>query len=135
VLSVLIGLTLAVSQNFEVLFVVLVFHQTFEGLGLGARLAYTQLPGRWGRLAPPLAAIAYGVATPLGIAVGLGIRNTYAPGGATASIVSGVLDALSAGILIYTGLVEVGSSACELGRPSLTSDVSFSRTSFCSTRR
>ncbi|KIJ39728.1 hypothetical protein M422DRAFT_257561 [Sphaerobolus stellatus SS14] len=37
--SVLIGLTLAVDEDFKVLFVVLVFHQTFEGLGLGTRLA------------------------------------------------------------------------------------------------
>lgn len=43
----------------------------------------------------------------VGIAIGLGVRSTYNPGSATASIVSGVLDAFSAGILIYTGLVEV----------------------------
>jgi zinc transporter 1/2/3 len=40
------------------------------------------------------------------MAAGLGLR-TYNPAGATASIVSGVLDALSAGVLIYTGLVEL----------------------------
>ena len=39
--------------------------------------------------------------------MGLGIRSTYNPGSTTASIVSGILDAFSAGILIYTGLVEV----------------------------
>lgn len=37
--SVFVGLTLAVDPNFKVLFVVLVFHQTFEGLGVGSRLA------------------------------------------------------------------------------------------------
>lgn len=55
-----------------------------------------------------LAAIIYGLSTPVGIAVGLALRGGYDPGSPTASIVSGVLDALSAGILIYTGLVEVG---------------------------
>lgn len=45
--------------------------------------------------------------TPLGIAIGLGVRSTYNPEGTTASIVAGVLDSLSAGILIYTGLVEL----------------------------
>ena len=49
----------------------------------------------------------YGLCTPVGIAVGLGVRTTYNPGSTTASIVSGVLDAISAGILIYTGLVEL----------------------------
>ena len=49
----------------------------------------------------------YGLCTPVGIAAGLGVRTTYNPGSTTASIVSGVLDAISAGILIYTGLVEL----------------------------
>ncbi|KAL8722281.1 MAG: hypothetical protein Q9181_007521, partial [Wetmoreana brouardii] len=38
--SIFIGLTLAVAgDEFKTLYVVLVFHQTFEGLGLGSRLA------------------------------------------------------------------------------------------------
>ncbi|KAJ7208865.1 ZIP-like iron-zinc transporter [Mycena pura] len=106
--SVLIGLTLAVDEAFKPLFVVLVFHQTFEGLGLGSRLAALDLPARRGyRAVPVLAAVLYGLSTPVGIAAGLGIRTTYNPGGARASLVSGVLDALSAGVLIYTGLVEL----------------------------
>ncbi|KAJ7905981.1 ZIP-like iron-zinc transporter [Mycena leptocephala] len=104
--SVLIGLTLAVDQGFKVLFVVIVFHQTFEGLGLGSRLAFIALPPRFAYV-PVLAAIIYGLSTPVGIAVGLALRGGYDPGSPTASIVSGVLDALSAGILIYTGLVEL----------------------------
>jgi zinc transporter 1/2/3 len=35
------------------------------------------------------------------------VRTAYDPGTASASIVSGVLDAASAGILVYTGLVEL----------------------------
>lgn len=78
----------------------------FEGLGIGSRLAYMKLPPRYNYV-PLCAAIIYGLTTPLGIAVGLGVRTTYNPDSTTASIVSGVLDALSAGILMYTGLVEV----------------------------
>ncbi|PCH44132.1 Zinc/iron permease, partial [Wolfiporia cocos MD-104 SS10] len=48
-----------------------------------------------------------GCTTPIGIAAGLGVRTAYNPNGATASIVSGVLDAFSSGILIYTGPVEL----------------------------
>lgn len=71
----------------------------------------------------------YSCTTPLGIAVGLGIRETcvhsckgslrewrskltfllssrYNPDSTAASIVSGVLDATSAGILLWAGLVE-----------------------------
>lgn len=121
--SVLVGLTLAVNQSFKVLFVVLVFHrrpflflflpdlifavETFEGLGIGSRLAYMNLPPKYNWV-PVFGAALYGLTTPIGIAVGLGARTAYNPGSATATIVSGVLDSLSAGILIYTGLVEVG---------------------------
>jgi len=67
-----------------------------------------QLPQKYSYV-PIIGAILYGLMTPIGIAAGLGVRTTYNPGTATASIVSGVLDSLSAGILIYTGLVEVHS--------------------------
>jgi zinc transporter 1/2/3 len=41
------------------------------------------------------------------VAIGLGLRTTYNSGSFTANVVSGVLDSISAGILIYTGLVEL----------------------------
>ncbi|KAH9056715.1 ZIP-like iron-zinc transporter [Lactarius vividus] len=104
--SVLIGLTLAVDEGFKVLFVVIVFHQTFEGLGIGSRLAYLELPPKY-RTVPVYAAFLYGITTPLGIAVGLGVRTTYNPGSTRATAVSGILDAISAGILMYTGFVEL----------------------------
>ncbi|KAL0959151.1 hypothetical protein HGRIS_014438 [Hohenbuehelia grisea] len=104
--SVLIGLTLAVDEGFKVLFPVIVFHQTFEGLALGARLAQMQLPTRYSYV-PVVAALIFGVTSPLGIAAGLAVRTMYAPGSPTALITSGVMDSLSAGILIYTGLVEL----------------------------
>ncbi|SJL03960.1 related to ZRT2-Zinc transporter II [Armillaria ostoyae] len=104
--SVFVGLTLAVDPDFKVLFVVLIFHQTFEGLGVGSRLAYLDLPPKY-RWTPYAGAALYGLTTPIGIAAGLGVRTTYNPGSTTASIVSGTLDAFSSGILIYTGLVEL----------------------------
>lgn len=78
----------------------------FEGLGIGSRLAYMNLPERYNHV-PIIAAMLYGITTPIGIAVGLGVRSTYNPNSPTALIVSGTLDSLSSGILIYTGLVEV----------------------------
>jgi len=104
--SILIGLTLAVNDNFIILFVVIIFHQMFEGLGLGSRLAAMKLPQNYNYV-PIVAAILYGLTTPIGIAAGLGVRTTYNPDSTKALIVSGVLDSLSAGILIYTGLVEL----------------------------
>ena len=105
--SIFIGLTLAVAgEEFSTLYVVLVFHQTFEGLGLGSRLAVTPWPKskRW---TPYILGVAYAFATPIALAVGLGVRKTYLPGSQTALIVNGVFDSISAGILIYTGLVEL----------------------------
>ena len=80
--------------------------ETFEGLGVGSRLAYLQLPRKY-RWAPIFAAFLYGITTPLGIGIGLGVRTTYNPDSTHATLVSGILDSLSAGILMYTGFVEL----------------------------
>jgi zinc transporter 1/2/3 len=105
--SVFIGLTLAVAgAEFNTLFVVLIFHQTFEGLGLGSRLAVTPWP-KTKKWTPYILGVAYGFSTPVAIAIGLGVRKSYPPGSQTTLIVNGVFDSVSAGILIYTGLVEL----------------------------
>ena len=104
--SVIIGLNLGVvGDEFSTLYPVLVFHQSFEGLGIGARMSAIPFkPGSW---LPWLLCATYGLTTPIAIAIGLGLRTTYNPNSFTANVVSGVLDAVSAGILIYTGLVEL----------------------------
>ncbi|KAL3465474.1 Zinc/iron permease [Aspergillus heterothallicus] len=105
--SVFIGLTLAVSgEEFTTLYIVLVFHQTFEGLGLGSRLATIPWP-RSKRWTPYLLGMGFGISTPIAIAIGLGVRKSYPPEGYTTLIVNGVFDSISAGILIYTALVEL----------------------------
>lgn len=105
--SIFIGLTLAVAgDEFNILYVVLVFHQTFEGLGLGSRLAIAPWPKnkRW---LPYLLGFGYAISTPISIAIGLGVRETLQPGSANALVINGIFDSISAGILIYTGLVEL----------------------------
>ncbi|KAJ7735966.1 ZIP-like iron-zinc transporter [Mycena metata] len=113
--SVLIGLTLAVDPKFKVLFAVLVTHQVFEGLGIGSRLATVHFPVRYAHL-PVIGAVVFGLSTPLGMAVGLAMRSRYNANDAGALVISGVLDSLSAGILMYTALVEL------LGREILFND-------------
>ena len=104
--SVIIGLNLGVAgSEFGTLYVVLVFHQSFEGLGIGARMSTIPFAPR--SILPWLLCSAYGLTTPIAIAIGLGLRTTYNSGSFTANVVSGVLDSMSAGILIYTGLVEL----------------------------
>lgn len=51
--------------------------------------------------------IFFSVTTPIGIALGFGISNTYDENSHTALIVQGVLNAASAGILIYMALVDL----------------------------
>ncbi|KAK9453394.1 high-affinity Zn transporter ZRT1 [Dipodascopsis uninucleata] len=105
--SVMIGLNLGTAgDEFKTLYPVIVFHQSFEGLGIGSRLSAILCPPekRWYKFALP---IIYGLTTPISIAIGLGVRTTYNSNSFTVNIVSGVLDSISAGILIYTGLVEL----------------------------
>ncbi|KAG5802157.1 hypothetical protein H9Q74_013275 [Fusarium xylarioides] len=106
--SVFIGLNLGVADtsDFDTLFPVLVFHQSFEGLGIGARLSAIPFPNRL-RSMPWLLCLAYGLTTPIAIAIGLGIRKTYDNSSFTANTVNGIFDSISAGILIYTGFVEM----------------------------
>lgn len=105
--SVFVGLSLAVAgDEFNTLFIVLIFHQMFEGLGLGARLAETRWPSDKHYI-PWLMALGFTITTPIGIAIGIGVKHSFIPGSRTALIANGVLDAISAGILIYTGLVEL----------------------------
>lgn len=119
--SVIIGLNLGVAgSEFSTLYPVLVFHQSFEGLGIGARLSAIPIPKRF-RWLPWFLCTAYGLTTPISIAIGLGLRTTYNSGSFTANVVSGLLDSISAGILIYTGLVELLARDF-LFNPELTKD-------------
>ncbi|KAK0732153.1 zinc-regulated transporter 1 [Lasiosphaeris hirsuta] len=105
--SVIIGLNLGViGEEFTTLYPVIVFHQAFEGLGIGARLSVIPFPKRMGWM-PWALCLAYGFTTPIAIAVGVGLATQYDSESFTASVVSGVLDSISAGILLYTGLVEL----------------------------
>ncbi|KAK3944316.1 Zinc/iron permease [Diplogelasinospora grovesii] len=105
--SIFIGLTLAVTDNFIILFIVLVFHQTFEGLGLGSRLAMAKWPKDRRRWTPYILGMLYAVSTPFSIGMGLIAHRSLALNAATSKIVNGVFDAVAGGILMYTGLVEL----------------------------
>ncbi|CAG8468263.1 10545_t:CDS:2 [Diversispora eburnea] len=75
------------------------------GLGLGSRIAETSFSEK--SIKPWLMALVYGTTTPIGIAIGIIAHESYDPGTATAIIVQGVLDSVSAGILLYVALVEL----------------------------
>lgn len=73
---------------------------------MGARLAYLRLPKSW-EWAPYIAGLAYAIVTPVGIAIGLGVRSSLSLNAAGGAAATGILDAISSGILIYTATVEL----------------------------
>ncbi|KAK4499819.1 hypothetical protein PRZ48_008005 [Zasmidium cellare] len=106
--SVFIGLSISISTGttFIALMVAIAFHQIFEGLALGARIA--AIPSlRISSFKPWAMSVAYGLTCPLGQAIGLGLRTTYDPEGETALLVVGIANAISAGMIMYAGLVQL----------------------------
>ncbi|KAF4124900.1 Zinc transporter ZupT [Geosmithia morbida] len=105
--SVFIGMSVsvAVGTDFIVLLIAIVFHQTFEGLALGSRIAAIN----WGEGSrqPWIMAIAYGLTTPLGQALGIATHTLYSPDSAVGLIVVGVMNSISAGLLTFASLVEL----------------------------
>ncbi|CAN9295938.1 unnamed protein product [Alternaria alternata] len=107
--SIFIGMSLAVSvgNDFTVLLIAIVFHQTFEGLALGVRIADIN----WKPCAaqPWLMALAYGCTTPGGMAIGIATHTLYSPDSEVGLLVVGIMNAISAGFLVYASLVELMS--------------------------
>ncbi|KAF2129073.1 Zinc/iron permease, partial [Dothidotthia symphoricarpi CBS 119687] len=102
--SVFIGITVSVTANgFITLLIAIVFHQIFEGLGLGSRIAAVPYPrGSW---KPWVLVTAYGTTAPIGQIIGLATRSTYDPNSAFGLVLVGVCNAISSGLLIYASLI------------------------------
>ncbi|KAL2063756.1 hypothetical protein VTL71DRAFT_5561 [Oculimacula yallundae] len=105
--SILIGITLNVTPNsyFTTLFIVIIFHQMFEGLALGTRIA--GLKGSTSFLTKTLMAGIFTLITPIGMAIGVGVLKHFNGNDPATIVAIGTLDALSAGILLWVGLVEM----------------------------
>lgn len=104
--SVLIGVTLGVTaESFVALLVALSFHQFFEGMALGAQIARVE---KMSFRSAMCMVIFFAITTPIGIAIGIGIQlKTYNPKSVPSLLVNGILDSVSAGILIYVALVNL----------------------------
>ncbi|XP_051181522.1 zinc transporter 7 [Lolium perenne] len=104
--SVIIGLSLGVSRSpctIRPLVAALSFHQFFEGFALGGCIAQAQFKN----LSAALMASFFAITTPTGIAAGAGLASFYNANSPRALVVEGILDAVSAGILIYMALVDL----------------------------
>lgn len=105
--SIFIGMALSVTSGpaFLVLLIAISFHQTFEGLALGSRISNLRFPDR--SLKPWIMALAYGTTTPLGQAIGLAVHGLYDPASQTGLLTVGIMNAISTGLLVFAGLVEL----------------------------
>ncbi len=91
--SVFVGMTVSITiEGFVILLIAIMFHQMFEGLGLGSRIAAVPYPR--GSLRPWLLVVAFGTTAPLGQAIGLAVRDTYDPNSAFGLIIVGVFNAM-----------------------------------------
>lgn len=108
--SIFIGMALSVATgaSFVVLLIAISFHQTFEGFALGSRIA-SLIPDLFSpsSMKPWLMCLAYGTTTPLGQAIGLVLHNLYDPASTTGLLMVGITNAISSGLLLFAGLVEL----------------------------
>jgi zinc transporter 1/2/3 len=104
--SVFVGMTISITaEGFIILLTAIVFHQMFEGLGLGSRIAAVPYPSNSWK--PWILVVAFGTTAPIGQAIGLVTRGSYDPNSAFGLIIVGVFNAISSGLLIYAALVDL----------------------------
>ncbi|XVE53897.1 hypothetical protein DITRI_Ditri03aG0038900 [Diplodiscus trichospermus] len=104
--SVIIGLSLGVSQSpctIRPLIAALSFHQFFEGFALGGCISQAQFKA----LSATIMSCFFAITTPAGIGIGIVIASFYNPYSPAALVTEGILDSLSAGILVYMSLVDL----------------------------
>lgn len=91
--SIFVGMTVSITiDGFIILLVAILFHQMFEGLGLGSRIAAVPFPH--GSAKPWLLVFAFGTTAPIGQAIGLLTRNTYDPNSEFGLIIVGLFNAM-----------------------------------------
>ncbi|KAM7273703.1 hypothetical protein ACFE04_028367 [Oxalis oulophora] len=104
--SVIIGISLGASQSpdtIKPLVIALTIHQFFEGMGLAGCISQGKFKAR----NMVIMALFFALTTPIGIAIGIGISDSYDENSPKALAVEGILNATSAGILIYMALVDL----------------------------
>ena len=101
----MIGITLVVAgdSGFITLFIVILFHQVFEGLALGSRIAI--IPSSF--LRKVMLGFAFAITTPVGMAIGISVLSSFNGNDPSTIIAIGTLNAFSAGILLWVGVVEM----------------------------
>jgi zinc transporter 1/2/3 len=107
--SIFIGLSISLTTvSLWPLVIAFTFHQVFEGLALGVRIAELLPPPNASlkaRALPWCLVLAFALTAPLGQAIGLIVHAKMI--GPAGTIVGAVANGLSAGMLMYTALVDL----------------------------
>ncbi|KAG5357058.1 Zinc-regulated transporter 1 [Yarrowia sp. C11] len=103
--SVLVGVTVSLAEEdtFITLFIAILFHQMFEGVGLGSRIAGLK-DSRL--ISKCLMCLWFSIITPIGMAIGLGVLDHFEENPTTLWAL-GSIDGLCCGVLVYAGVVEM----------------------------
>lgn len=105
--SILLGIGLGVTVDSRstviAILISLAFHQFLEGVSLGAVVGSSN----FSRFKGISMMLLYGITTPVGVAIGIGISSNYDPDSFTAATVQGMLNAICGGILLYIALIQL----------------------------
>ncbi|CAF2075816.1 fe(2+) transport protein 3, chloroplastic [Brassica napus] len=104
--SIIIGISLGVSQSpctIRPLIAALSFHQFFEGFALGGCISQAQFRNK----SATIMACFFALTTPIGIGIGTAVASSFNSHSVGALVTEGILDSLSAGILVYMALVDL----------------------------
>ena len=102
--SIFVGIALGVENNDLSLFIAVVAHQLFEGFALGSRLLHVHFQKKstiW------ILDLFFILSAPIGIIIGIFIKEKIENHSFIFHIISGILEGLSGGILIYVSLVHM----------------------------
>nr|BAD13506.1 Zn/Cd transporter homolog [Thlaspi japonicum] len=104
--SIIIGISLGVSQSpctIRPLIAALSFHQFFEGFALGGCISQAQFKNK----PATIMACFFALTTPISIGIGTAVASSFNAHSVGALVTEGILDSLSAGILVYMALVDL----------------------------
>ncbi|KAL8158573.1 hypothetical protein V2J09_000110 [Rumex salicifolius] len=116
--SIIIGVSMGTSKSLgtiKPLLAALCFHQFFEGLGLGGCIAQAKFKIQ----TMVTMAVFFCLTTPLGVAIGIVVEESYDENSPKSLIVQGIFDSIAGGILIYMALV--GLLAADFMSPRMQS--------------
>jgi len=104
--SVILGISLGVTlpkSDVTTLLITQSIHQLLEGMGLANLIATSG----FATLKVVTMCVLYTLTCPIGVAIGIGISDSYDAGSTTARAVEGSFNAISAGMLLYLAMVMI----------------------------